>query len=68
LIVYAATTGYIDQVPVETVRRYESELGEFVEAKHAELLTVLREKRELTAEVKKRLNAVLEEFKARFAA
>ncbi len=68
LIVYAATTGYIDQVPVETVRRYESELGEFVEAKHAELLTVLREKRELTAEVKERLNAVLEEFKARFAA
>jgi F-type H+/Na+-transporting ATPase subunit alpha len=68
LIVYAATTGYIDQIPVEQVRRYETELGEYVEAKHAQLLTTLREKRELTAEVKQQLNAVLEEFKARFEA
>jgi len=68
LIVYAATTGYIDQIPVEQVRRYETELGEYVEAKHAQLLTTLREKRELTAEVKQQLNAVLEEFKGRFEA
>jgi len=68
LIVYAATSGFIDQIPVEAVRRYETELGEYVEAKHAQLLTTLREKRELTAEVKQQLNAVLEEFKARFAA
>jgi F-type H+-transporting ATPase subunit alpha len=68
LIVYAATSGHIDQIPVEEVRRYETELGEYVEAKHPQLLTTLREKRELTAEVKQQLNALLEEFKARFEA
>ncbi len=68
LIVYAATAGYIDRVPVEAVRRYETELGELVESKHPQLLTTLREKRELTAEVKQQLNAVLEEFKGRFVA
>ena len=68
LVVYAATTGYIDQIPVEAVRRYETDLCGFVEAKHPEVLASLREKRELTAEVKQQLNTVLDEFKGRFAA
>jgi F-type H+-transporting ATPase subunit alpha len=68
LVIYAATTGYIDQIPVEAVRKYENELFEFVESKHPQVLVALREKRELTAEVKQQLNAVLEEFKGRFAA
>jgi F-type H+-transporting ATPase subunit alpha len=68
LVVYAATNGYVDHIPVEAVRRYESDLSEFVEAKHPEVLTMLREKRELTDDVKKTLNGVLEDFKGRFAA
>jgi len=68
LIVYAATNGYVDHLPVEAVRRYESDLFDFVEAKHPQALALLREKRELTAEVKQTLGAVLDEFKGRFAA
>jgi len=66
LIVYAATNGYIDQLPVEAVRRYESELFDYVEAKHPEALKAIREKRELTSELKQQLNAILDEFKDRF--
>jgi F-type H+-transporting ATPase subunit alpha len=68
LVVYAATTGYIDQIPVEAVRRYETDLCDFVESKHPQLLAALREKRELTPEVKQQLNGVLDEFKGRFTA
>jgi F-type H+-transporting ATPase subunit alpha len=68
LIVYAATSGYLDQLPVDAVRRYEIELFDFVEAKHPEVLKVLREKRELSPDVKQTLDAVLEEFRGRFAA
>jgi F-type H+-transporting ATPase subunit alpha len=68
LVVYAATTGYIDQIPVGAVGRYESDLCDFAEAKHPEVLKTLREKRELTPEVKTQLNGVLDEFKGRFAA
>jgi F-type H+/Na+-transporting ATPase subunit alpha len=68
LIVYAATSGYLDQLPVDAVRRYEVELFDFVEAKHPEVLKVLREKRELSPDVKPTLDAVLEEFRGRFAA
>ena len=68
LIVYAATNGYIDTLPVETMRRYENELFDYIESKHPQALATLREKRELSTEVKTQLNAVLEEFKGRFAA
>jgi F-type H+-transporting ATPase subunit alpha len=68
LVIYAATTGYIDQVPIDAVRRFENDLSDFVEAKHPEVLKTLREKRELTDDVKRQLNAVLDEFKERFAA
>ena len=68
LIVYAATNGYIDTLPPESMLRYESELFDYVESKHPQALQALREKRELSNEVKAQLNAVLEEFKGRFAA
>jgi F-type H+-transporting ATPase subunit alpha len=68
LIVYAATNGFIDALPEESMHRYESELFDYVESKHPQALQALREKRELSNEVKAQLNAVLEEFKGRFAA
>jgi F-type H+-transporting ATPase subunit alpha len=68
LIVYAATNGFVDSLPAESMPRFESELFDYVESKHPQALTALREKRELTNEVKAQLNAVLEEFKSRFAA
>jgi F-type H+-transporting ATPase subunit alpha len=68
LIVYAATNGFIDSLPAESMPRFESELFDFVESKHPQALTALREKRELSNEVKAQLNAVLEEFKSRFSA
>jgi F-type H+-transporting ATPase subunit alpha len=68
LIVYAATNGLIDQIPTDAVGRYENDLFEFVEAKHPEVLKMIREKRELGQDVKDTLNRVLEEFKGRFAA
>jgi F-type H+-transporting ATPase subunit alpha len=68
LIVYAATNGFIDSLPAESMPRYESELFDYLESKHPQALAVLRDKRELTSEVKAQLNAVLEEFKGRFAA
>jgi F-type H+-transporting ATPase subunit alpha len=68
LVVYAATTGYIDQIAADAVGRYENDLFDFAEAKHPEVLKTLREKRELTPEVKTQLNGLLDEFKGRFAA
>jgi F-type H+-transporting ATPase subunit alpha len=62
LIIYAATSGQLDPLPVAAIQRYERELYAFVEAKHSELPRMLREKKELTDDVKAGLDAVLTEF------
>jgi F-type H+-transporting ATPase subunit alpha len=66
-VIYAATNGYLDTLPVSVVARYERELHSFLEAKHEALLAELREKLELTDAVKGRLDAALDDFAKAFA-
>src|SRR5215211_3448743 len=67
LVIWSATNGYIDDVPVENVRRFESELLRFVENSHPGVLQSIREKKSLTDEIKSDLAQVLRDFKDRWA-
>jgi F-type H+-transporting ATPase subunit alpha len=62
VIIYAATSGQLDPLPVNAVQRYEHELHAFIEAKHPEVLKLIREKKELTDDVKSKLDAALADF------
>ncbi len=42
IVIYAGTRGWVDAIPVEDVRRYESELLTMFRAQHADLLEVIR--------------------------
>jgi F-type H+/Na+-transporting ATPase subunit alpha len=68
IIIYAATNGYVDPVPVESVRAYETELYRFLDSRRAQLLASLAEKRQIDDAIKAELNAALEEFGKNFAA
>jgi F-type H+-transporting ATPase subunit alpha len=68
LIVYAGTSGIIDDLPLDKVRLFESELYRFVENAHPTILTDIRTKKELSDDLKKTINAALKEFKDRFVA
>jgi F-type H+-transporting ATPase subunit alpha len=68
VIIYAATNGYVDAVPVEQVRAYEQELHRFLETRHPTLFGAIAEKKELTDPIKSDLNAALKEFGEHFAA
>ncbi|MGH9221920.1 MAG: F0F1 ATP synthase subunit alpha, partial [Vicinamibacterales bacterium] len=68
IVIYAANTGYLDDVPVERVRDYELELLAFLEGRRGQLLASLAEKKELNDEIKGELNQALKEFGAQFAA
>jgi F-type H+-transporting ATPase subunit alpha len=68
LVIYAATTGYIDDLPVAAISKYETDLFAFVESKHPEVLALITEKRQLSDDVKATVNDVLDEFKGRFTA
>ena len=68
VIIYAATNGHLDALPVAAIQRYERDLYAFLEAKHAAVLTLLREKKELTDDVRAKIDAALTAFGALFTA
>jgi len=68
IVVFAGTGGYLDEVPVEYVRRFESEFLEFMDLKHADLLQTIAEKQDLSDDVMQKVKEILREFTDSFKA
>jgi F-type H+-transporting ATPase subunit alpha len=68
IVIWAASNYYIDDVPVENVRHFESELLKYIDTAGGPLLSVIREKKQLDDEVKNLLHSTLDEFKKRYGA
>jgi len=68
VIIYAGTNGYVDKLPVESLKEFEQELYRHIDEKHADLWSDIREKREVTDEIKKKLDKVLKKFVKGFVA
>jgi F-type H+-transporting ATPase subunit alpha len=68
IIIFAATNGYVDSYPVAALKKYEEELMTFIESRHADILTDLRDKKALDDTVKPKLKKALEDFKGLFVA
>jgi F-type H+-transporting ATPase subunit alpha len=68
LIIFCGTNGFLEMYPERVLQRYEAELYEFVEKQHPAVLTEIREKRAIDAELEKKVKALLEEFKGKFKA
>jgi F-type H+/Na+-transporting ATPase subunit alpha len=67
-MIFAATNGYLDPVAVDRLRQYEDELYRFLETRQTGVLSAIAEKKILDDDVKKALNAALDEFGKQFAA
>src|SRR5687767_184868 len=63
LVIWAATNGFVDDVAIEDVRRFELSLLKFVENSHPGLLAAIADKKSLTDEIKGDLKQILEDFK-----
>ncbi|GEB31317.1 MULTISPECIES: F0F1 ATP synthase subunit alpha [Brevibacillus] len=63
--IYSATRGYLDDIPVADVRRFEKELLSFLDSNKPQLLEHIRTTKDLPDE--KELNAAIEEFKKGFS-
>jgi F-type H+-transporting ATPase subunit alpha len=66
LLIYAGTTGLLDDLPLDQCRPFEQELYKFVENAHPGVLNTIREKKSLDDALKAQMDSVLKEFKARF--
>jgi F-type H+-transporting ATPase subunit alpha len=68
MIIYAATIGYLDDVPVEQVSAWENALYRYIDANHPEIGEEIIEKSvkardKMSEDLLKQLNAAIEEFK-----
>jgi F-type H+-transporting ATPase subunit alpha len=68
LIIYAGTNGFVDELPLAALKKYEQELNSFIESKHPDIFADILKKRELDSDLRGKLNKALEEFKGQFQA
>ena len=66
--IYAATNGYLDDVPVEKVRDFEDAFLSFMRDTKKDILDTIRDKKVLTDELKASMNSVIEQFKQGYKA
>jgi F-type H+-transporting ATPase subunit alpha len=62
LIVYAGNRGHLDGIPVAEVRNYEKKLYAHFETKHVDILTKIREKKEIDTALDGEISAALKAF------
>jgi F-type H+/Na+-transporting ATPase subunit alpha len=66
VIIYAGTNGYIDGIPTSSIRQFEKDLFAHIEEKHPSLFQNIREKKEITSDIKTKLDEVLKAFSDSF--
>ena len=65
---FAATRGYMDDVAVESIAKFETEYLEFMRNSKADILEGIKSKQVIDEEIEGKLRAAIEEFKKGFQA
>ena len=62
-ILYALTNGYLDDVEVQKVQKWEEEFLKYMKEMKGDILVLIKEKKELTEKVESALKKAIEEYK-----
>ena len=68
VIIYAGTRGYLDDVPVDAIGRYEEELLRHLKDKQGAILDTIRKSGELDDKTEEKLKKAVDAFTKAFAA
>ncbi|NPB06736.1 MAG: F0F1 ATP synthase subunit alpha [Aquificae bacterium] len=66
VLIYAGTHGYLDDIPVESVRKFEKELYAYLDNERPDILKEIREKKVLDEELERKIKEALDDFKSKF--
>jgi len=66
IVIFAATRGYIDDVPLERIRDFERELLQFLRSEKDYILEEIRTEKALSDELMKQIGEAINEFKQGF--
>jgi F-type H+-transporting ATPase subunit alpha len=64
--IFVGTNGYLDEIPLGDVHRFEGELHEFIEVKYPDIFTAIAETKTLSDELTEKIHAVVKEFASKF--
>ncbi len=67
-VLFAGTQGFIDDVPVESIGKFEEEVLRYVRDQKSDILNDIKEKQALDDDLKARMQSALEDFKKTFQA
>ena len=63
LIIYAGVRGFLDDYPVSEIKPFERDFLRHMKTNHAGIVQEIAEKKDITDEMEKRLDAAIEDFK-----
>jgi F-type H+-transporting ATPase subunit alpha len=67
-ILFAGTRGLLDELPVSSLQEFEQELYAFVEKRHADIFSELKEKQIISDDLDKKMRAAIQECVKEFKA
>ncbi len=64
--IFLGTNGYLDEIPLEDVQRFEREFLDMMDMKHPDVLSAIAEQKDLTKEIQEKLHSMARDFVGRF--
>jgi len=66
IIIYAGTNGYLDDLPVGAIKKFESQLYKFIDKNYPRIKAEISAKNELDTTLKNKLDSLITDFKKEF--
>ena len=67
-MIFAGTSGLVDDVAVSDVQRFQNDLIEFMRARYSTVLVQIAQKKQITDDARAELKRAIGEFKEQFQA
>lgn len=64
--IFVGTNGYLDEIPIAHVQRFEREFLESMDLKHKDIMNEIAEKKDLSDDLQKKLHSIVKEFAVAF--
>ena len=66
LIILAATNNFLAEIPVSEIGRWQKELIQYIDERHPEIVSSIRETKQLTDDNRKAIEEALNDFNKKF--
>ncbi|MCG8605528.1 F0F1 ATP synthase subunit alpha [bacterium] len=66
-VIFLGVNGFLDEIPVDQIGRFENEFHQFLESNYSDVLKSIADKKELDDELQNKLKSICEEFIKMFA-